>query len=257
MGLMWPEIIHTFIKTEAFDDNLVVDIFKSLYEHAQSILHRFTVANWHIHELDGLGQLGIFYPVFKDSGEWYRTAVTRLYSEMKDQQVHPDGFHYELTPGYHGVVIHHVMAFAEVAEIYGKEVPSELYGVIENMLTVYVKLMQANGCIPNINDGGGGKADAMVRKYIRYFPDNKLFKWLTGNKVEGENNLDTALLFENCGNRLKIIGSSYLFLHCFKSALFAVIVRKSDIVHFVSFRPIGNTFRPFGQRGLRSVDLYC
>lgn len=199
MGLMWPEIIHTFIKTEAFDDNLVVDIFKSLYEHAQSILHRFTVANWHIHELDGLGQLGIFYPVFKDSGEWYRTAVTRLYSEMKDQQVHPDGFHYELTPGYHGVVIHHVMAFAEVAEIYGKEVPSELYGVIENMLTVYVKLMQANGCIPNINDGGGGKADAMVRKYMRYFPDNKLFKWLTGNKEEGENNLDTALLFENCG----------------------------------------------------------
>ena len=199
MGLMWPEIIHTFIKSDAFSDDLVVDIFKSLYEHAQSILHRFTVANWHIHELDGLGQLGLLYPIFKDSKDWYQTAVDRFYKELTEQQVHPDGFHYELSPGYHGVVIHHVMSFVNTAEVYGKKVSPELYAVIENMLTVYVKLMQANGRIPNINDGGGDKADAMVRRYIRYFPENKLFKWVTGDKSGGENKLDTAILFENCG----------------------------------------------------------
>lgn len=199
MGLMWPTIIHTFAKNEAFTDELIFDYFKSVYEHSQRMLHAFTMGNWLMHELNGVGQNGIFYPIFKDSDYWYSLAMEKMERELREMQVYPDGLQFETSTGYHGVVITHVMEVIEVAERYGRKIPESMLDVVENMLMMYVKLIQANKKMPHPNDGGGGAIVGTVAKYNKYFPDNEVFKWVVSDGKEGVAPDFTSFLLEYSG----------------------------------------------------------
>ncbi len=199
MGLMWPQMIHTFYDNPAFTDDLIVDYFKSIYEHCQRMLLHPTVGNWLMHELSGLIECGIFYPIFKDSKAWFDNAFANIENEIRHVQVHPDGFQFELTTGYHGVVITHVMEVVEIAEVYGLAVPQTMLDAVENMLMLYVRLMQANGKMPHPNDGGGADSAATIRRYIRFFPNNEYFKWIVSGGKEGKMPEFGSVLLENCG----------------------------------------------------------
>ncbi len=185
MGLIWPEIIHSFIHSPAFTDDILIDWCKSVYEHSVRLITNPTSGNWLIHELNGLTQNGIFYPFFKDAKKWRDYGFTRL-SEELDKQIYPDGFQYELTTGYQGVVISHYMAVMEVAVAYGYDIPQKFYDTIEKMLNIYILIMLSNGRIPNINDGGDGSAKGYVLKYARYFPNNENIRWLVTDGKEGK-----------------------------------------------------------------------
>lgn len=185
MGLIWPEIIHSFIHSPAFTDDILTDWCKSVHEHSVRLVTNPTSGNWLIHELNGLTQNGILYPFFSDAEKWRDIGFTKL-SEELEKQIHPDGFQYELTTGYQGVVISHYSAIMDVAAAYGYEIPKRFYDVIEGMLNVYVALMLSNGRIPNINDGGHGYSKNYVREYARYFPNNETIRWLLTDGKEGK-----------------------------------------------------------------------
>lgn len=199
MGLMWPEIIHTFINNEAFTDDVIVDFFKSVYEHSIRMINAFTMGNWHMHELNGLGQSGMFYPIFRESAEWINICFTRMERELTEVQVYPDGLQFETSTGYHGVVLHHVMEVIEVALAYGVDVPKSMFDVVENMLMMYVKLVQANKRMPHPNDGGGGYIDGTIARYAKYFPENEIFKWVISDGKEGKEPGFKSMLLEYSG----------------------------------------------------------
>ena len=199
MGLMWPEIIHTFFDHPAFNDRLTVDIFKSVYEHSVRMINGFTTGNWLMHELNGLAQSGIFYPFFKDASAWVEIAMRKIEQEIRELQVYPDGFQYENSCGYHGVAITHVMEIVDVAMEYGVNVPDSVFAGVENMLLLYVRLMQANGKMPHPNDGGGALCAGMVQKHIRYYPNNQTLKWLVSGGKEGVKPDFGSVLLEYCG----------------------------------------------------------
>jgi len=199
MGLIWPEIIHTFFDNSAFNDELIVDFCKSVYEHSIRMLNAFTTGNWLMHELNGLAQNGVFYPFFKDAEAWIAISMKKIEEEVSVNQVYADGFQYENSTGYHGVVITHVMEIVEVANEYGVPIPEKVMGAIENMLMLYVRLMQANRKMPHSNDGGGAACDSLIRKFARYYPENNYFKWLLSNGAEGKKPEFGSILLENCG----------------------------------------------------------
>lgn len=199
MGLMWPEILHTFIGTKAFTDDVLINFFKSCYEHSESMLNRFTTGNWLIHELNGLAQNGIFYTFFKDSESWFDIAFGKLEKELRTEQINDDGFQFELSPGYHGVVITHCMEIIDIAEEYGKTVPKSIFEVLDRMLMVYVKLMQASGRAPHCNDGGGGIVSDSICRFGKHFPENKYFKWFLSKGSEGVKPSFGSVMLENCG----------------------------------------------------------
>ncbi len=199
MGLMWPKMIHTFYDNPAFTDDLIVDYFKSIYEHCERMLLHPTFGNWLMHELSGLAECGIFYPIFKDSQSWFDTAFAKIENEIRNVQVHPDGFQFELSTGYHGVVITHVMEIVEIADVYDLGVPQTMLDAVENMLMLYVRLMQANKKMPHPNDGGGADSAATIRRHIKYFPKNDYFKWLVSEGKEGSMPEFGSVLLENCG----------------------------------------------------------
>ncbi|MBR5448815.1 MAG: heparinase II/III family protein [Clostridia bacterium] len=202
MGLMWPEIIHTFVNSTAFDDNLIVDYFKSVYEHAVRVQNAFTTGNWIMHELNGLGQSGIYYPIFKDSAAWIELAFSRMEHELVEEQLYPDGSQYEISTSYHGVILHHVTEIIEVAQIYGIPVPVRLFGAIEQMVMHYVRITHANKKMPHPNDGGGFDFRKEILKSGGCFPENEIFRWAISDGKEGREPEFKSVFLEYGGHAL-------------------------------------------------------
>ena len=178
MGANWPYILFTFYKTPAFTDDLLIDWYKSVYEHGERLSKNHTTGNWLIMEMNGLGQIGILYPQFKKSAQWLNQALESLEEEL-DRQIYPDGFQYELTTNYHDVVINNYQRFIEVAYKFGKTVPETLLEKLSSACELDVKLMMPDGTTPDLNDGckRSVKGSYEIRK--RILPNDKIAKWLT------------------------------------------------------------------------------
>lgn len=147
----WAKIIHSCIHTAAFTDDFIVDLFRSIYEHGIHLSHRGTHGNWLLFELAGLANISMIYPVFRESAEW-REYVIRRSEEQLERQVPPDGFQYELAPGYHGGVIGSFATVAAVANTYGYPLSEKFEKILQNMLMMYVRARMSDGSSPNLND---------------------------------------------------------------------------------------------------------
>lgn len=181
----WPNIILSILHSPHFTADFCTDVFKSLYQHAQQLTHRFTSHNWLLMELNGLIHIALIYPVFRECGEWLDIASKRALQEV-DLQVHPDGLQFELTTGYQGVVISNFMQLAEVAEHYGAPMPDAFLKKLENLVMAYIRLMMSDGRLPNINDGSHAYAKDHVARFFHQYPDNENFKWLLSDGEEGK-----------------------------------------------------------------------
>lgn len=196
-GGCWPYVIHTFYKTEAFTDDLIVDICKSLYEHAERLYTVHGGNNWLLMEMNGLLHIAVIYRFFKDSKLWQDFAIETLNRELK-KQVYNDGFQYELTTDYQHVAIGNYSDVLRLLLAYGIEPDKDMASYIEKMIEVYVYLSEPNKTVPDINDGMKYNAKEMVSRYISMFPENELFKWVISDGKEGKAP-DYNHIFENAG----------------------------------------------------------
>lgn len=178
MGANWPYILFSFYKTSAFTDDLLIDWYKSVWEHGERLSKNHMSGNWLIMEMNGLGQIGILYPQFKKSDQWLKQAIESLEEEL-DHQIYPDGFQYELTTNYHEVVINNYQRFIEVAKKFDIEVPASLLGKLSRACELDIKLMMPDGMTPDLNDGcrRSVKGSYEIRK--RILPEDARAKWIT------------------------------------------------------------------------------
>ena len=195
----WPNIIHSLIHSPAFTDRVIVDVFKSLYEHGHRLSTCLSFGNWLIMELSGLLNVGVDYPYFKESAQWRETALNRFLEEMKTQ-IHPDGFQYELTTNYHDVVLVNMSVVMRLTEAYGYGIKQELYDTMHRMLLVYVKLMQSGGVSPDINDGSKRTAAYFIGRYIRFFPNDEVLKFIVTDGKDGTPPDYTTSILKNAGH---------------------------------------------------------
>lgn len=177
MGAEWPYTLHAFYKTPAFTDDVLVDWYKSVWEHGHRLRYEYRSGNWLIMEMNGLGQIGILYPQFKASPEWLQFALQMLTQEL-DRQVYPDNFQYELATGYHYVVIINYLRLIRVANAYGVAIPSHFMQRLEKMLELFVQIMKPDTRVPDINDGSRAEAAAFIKPQIEFFAHNRTMQWL-------------------------------------------------------------------------------
>ncbi len=192
-GLVWQEVIHTFYNE--FSDDTVCDWIKAVYQHGVRIVKAHGARNWLIMEMNGLGHIGLFYPVLKDSKKWYDFAIDMLENQF-EEQIYPDGMHYELATGYAYVVLNNYFKFINSAIIYGREISQAMYKPLEMLLLSYVKMMRPDGVTPNINDGSFSDVKETVAQFIKFFPENKEFKWIMGEENEPDYK---SIVFEYAG----------------------------------------------------------
>lgn len=184
MGANWPYILFSFIDSPSFDDGLLVDWFKSVYEHALRLSHDRTGFNWLVMEMNGLAHIGLLFPFFKKAGTWFDDAVSTLDGQL-DEQFYPDGFQYELTTNYHDVVVNNYQRLFETARAFGRALPDSLRSKLLNACHLYVKLMKPDGRLPDINDGCKAYARDLLLPKARFFMDDDIAFVLGSGKAPG------------------------------------------------------------------------
>lgn len=198
MGANWPYVLFTFFKTEAFTDQVLIDWYKSVWEHGLRLSRNRTKANWLIMEMNGLAQIGILYPQFQQAEQWRKEAFDQLCQELK-RQIYPDGFQYELSTGYHDVVINNYQRLIEVAEKFEVSVPKEIYDVLEKACEIDVKLMMPDGTLPDLNDGHRSSSKELLLPKRRIYPENPHFQYVCTDGRQGEQPKYYSIALEDSG----------------------------------------------------------
>lgn len=198
MAYCWPEIIHTFIRSSAFTDDVLTDWCKSVWEHGERLRRDHVTGNWLIMEMSGLFIIGLLYPFFKDSAAWFAYAQNKLKEELRIQ-VYPDGMQYELSTNYQMVVIIYYMITVRMSRAYNRPVDPEILQTLENMMLAYTKLIRPCGTTPDINDGYEYNARAIIARAIDMYPENEGFRWVLTKGKEGTPPAKDSVVFPHAG----------------------------------------------------------
>ena len=185
MGSNWQYALHTFYKSPAFTDDIITDWYKSVWEHGERLYNDYRTGNWLLMEMDGLTQIGIFYPVLLNAKQWFNFAVEMLDKQL-DLQFYPDGLQYELTTHYHHVSINCYIRLMRVAKAYGVALPDSFLKKLEGTIAFYGKLIMPDFRLPNLNDGTWVKAGNYISEYIDFYPQRKDFTWIVSEGSQGE-----------------------------------------------------------------------
>ena len=166
----WFEFLHSCKDSSAMSDEVFVTIFKSLYEHAMRITHKYTHGNWLFHELSGIAHISVILPVFRECAEW-REGMKKKIEEAFNVQIHPDGSQYELAPGYHIGILAGTSNIERMSRAYGFSFTEVFYDKMRASIDYFVKMTMANGNYPAVNDSATGKGSAVLSRFCPdYYP---------------------------------------------------------------------------------------
>ncbi|HEY64977.1 MAG TPA: hypothetical protein G4O02_10450 [Caldilineae bacterium] len=199
MGGPWQWALHSFYRSPHFTDDVLVDWYKSVWEHGWRLRHFHREGgNWLIMEMNGLAQIGILYPQLRDAPAWKAYAFDRLVREL-DRQVYPDGFQIELSTGYHQVVIRNYQWLWDVCEAYDEPVPAAFRAGLERMHAVNVRMMMPDGRLPDVNDGGWLEVAPLMERATALYPQRADFRWAHTQGQEGAPPVETSVAFPYAG----------------------------------------------------------
>jgi hypothetical protein len=198
MGGAWPWALHSFYRSPHFTDDVLVDWYKSVWEHGRRLRQFHRTHNWLIMEMNGLAQIGILYPQFREAPAWKAYAFDRLVEEL-GTQIYPDGFQFELTTNYHQVVIGNYEWLWDVCDAYDEPVPDAFRAGLEPMHAVNVRLMMPDGRLPDLNDGRWAEVAPLLRRAVARYPERADFRWAASRGAEGAPPAETSLAFPYAG----------------------------------------------------------
>ena len=173
-GWMW--CIHAFIGAPELTDEFITLFYRSVRDHGRRLKSACSWGNWAFSELKGLTMVAVLSPFLEEASDWRRFAIGRLDDEMSIQ-VHPDGFHYELTTHYHKISESEVKDVVLFLRAYGIEPPPRFMGTLERMYEIYIKLMRPNRTLPSLNDGEEVSCKWRLYNGWQLFPNRMDFKW--------------------------------------------------------------------------------
>ncbi|MBN1641006.1 MAG: alginate lyase family protein, partial [Anaerolineae bacterium] len=198
MGGSWQRALHAFYRSPHFTDEVLVDWYKSIWEHGWRLRNFHRTGNWLIMEMNGLAQIGILYPQFVDAPAWKAYAFERLVHEL-DAQVYPDGFQVELSTGYHQVDVRNYQWLIDVCEAYDEPLPDAFRTSMERMHDVNLKMMMPDGRLPDVNDGGWIEVAPLMDRAVHAYPERTDLLWAYMKGSQGAPPTETSVAFPYAG----------------------------------------------------------
>jgi len=198
MAESWPWALHCIFKSPSFTDDVLIDWYKSSWEHANLLRHYNEFGNWLIIEMTGLVEAAILFPEFKDSGEWKEYSFKRLTDEL-DNQIYPDGWMMELTNGYHQGVVQKYQDVVDFCRAYDVSIPDAFRTGIERMHTVKLMIMMPDGRMPDLNDGDWRAISTLMEPAAQEYPERLDFKWAASEGAVGSAPQRTSFAFPYAG----------------------------------------------------------
>ncbi len=148
----WVKVFWGLQEVDGFADNLRAVMLVSFFEHCNYLRwHHREAYNWKIYEITELACGAASFPEFTTSQQWLNYSIDELSKEL-DIQVYPDGTHYELSAGYHSMVLN---AYAKVENVLaksGEELPAKFAGTIKKMCEYLAFTSRNEGYAPLNND---------------------------------------------------------------------------------------------------------
>ena len=198
MGGVWQWALHSFYRSPHFTDDVLVDWYKSVWEHGWRLRNFHRTGNWLIMEMNGLAQIGILYPQFLDAPAWKAYAFDRMVEEL-DAQIYPDGWQVELSTGYHQVDINNYQWLIDVCNAYDEPIPAAFHASMERMHAVNVLMMMPDGRLPDLNDGGWHEVARLMRSAVKDYPGRADFLWAQTKGAQGRPPAETSHAFPYAG----------------------------------------------------------
>lgn len=176
-------VFETLRQDPAMDDETLLATVRMLGEHGR-VLSQLRIDGNHLAIATmGLATVAVMFPEFKESTDWLREAVARVGVEM-DAQVYPDGAQMELTPWYHFTALRNFAAVLEVAAANGYTIPRSLLDGLRNMCEYIADVTDPLLGAPPLNDSEWLSASSLRLARV-FFPDDPVFAWFAGGRVEG------------------------------------------------------------------------
>lgn len=180
----WPDSYNYFLSSPTFDDESIIKMVKSFYEHGLHLREHNTSGNWLSLEMRGLYTVGALFPEFKESAEWRNYASNRLYEEELTQ-FYPDGSQVELSPSYHSLSGSSIVGVYKLAQLNDYQLPDEYIRRLESTYDYYLKLMLPDGTMPAVNDSKWVDASSYIKEAVDLFPKRSDFRYILSNGTEG------------------------------------------------------------------------
>lgn len=181
----WSVALHVFCHSKYFTDDLLINWYKSVWEHGWRLYNKFTARNWLIMEMNGLAHIAVLFPEFKDSKQWLERSLEQLESEL-DNQIYPDGFQNELSTNYHEVVIKNYFMVIDLIQAYDIQISQSFKNKFENACNLNIKLVMPDYRLPNLGDGKWLDIKESLKKYMKFFPHREDYKWFVSNGKLGQ-----------------------------------------------------------------------
>ena len=169
-GQSWFETMELFMDAPQFDAEAKYLMTRSLVEQAR-YLNAYSTAfqhgNWQVSEASGLATIGIMLPELKEAANWRERGLHLLAQHMQED-VLPDGAHWEMTPGYHTWVMNEFMDVSLLCQTNGVKTTSML-SRHEKMFDFLESISRPDRTLPAIGDAGNSKiGESMGRGALMY-----------------------------------------------------------------------------------------
>lgn len=185
MQSSWPNAFNYFLSSPNFDDESIVKMVESFYEHGKHLRQYNTKDNWLAIEMNGLYTIGVLFPEFRDASEWRNFAADKLYNEAI-VQFYPDGAQRELSTGYHKASLSNIVSIFRLSQLNNYQLPNDYGARLEGMFEYFQKIMMPDGKSPAVNDAGWEDCYLQMKTAVELFPQRKDFAYTKTRGKEGE-----------------------------------------------------------------------
>lgn len=180
----WCEQMYAFAKSPSLSDEFIVRFFRSVRDHGHRLEKPLTTNNWRIMELNGLLKVAMLFPFLSEARAWRESALAEFERQLA-LQVYPDGFQFELSPGYHSVIPHDYGNIISLFRLCGEEPPSFVAGGIERAYDIYPRLSRPDRMLPPLNDSNVVDLKREMEGALKLYPAREDFRWFATGGAEG------------------------------------------------------------------------
>ena len=180
----WCRQFSAFAKSPSLSDEFIEKFLRSVRDHGRRLEKPRVSGNWRIMELRGLLDIAMFFPFLPESRRWRESALAEFERQLA-LQVYPDGFQFELSPGYHGVIPNDYSHIVWLFRICGETPPSFVLKGIEKAYDVYPRLSRPDRCVPPLNDSNSVGLEREMERAVKLYPEREDFRWFATGGAEG------------------------------------------------------------------------
>ncbi len=175
----WLVFNECFIDSPEVSPEFYYRFLSSLLEQARytyliELYGGYQAGNWHLIENSNFARVAIMFPEFKESDNWWKTAIERM-TKKAETEVFPDGGYIERCISYHNWCLQKFLEVSSLANANGVKLP-ESFSVAVAKMQRYV---QALSYPDNTRTPAFGDAS-----YVLWWADKKTVPQKTKNILE-------------------------------------------------------------------------